>query len=159
MLKLRHHCNWNWSDVSMITIIYAISSGLTIVLSRSINGYLSKKTNPYQSTFFNYLTGLLTSMLILSFTDLPSLQITWSFQEPTMLLGGIIGIFNILILNFITTKITPIKLTLITFISQLVSGVILDYCFYNILTINKLIGCLIVIIGLLIYHHLDNKPL
>ena len=45
----------------MIAIICAIASGMTIVLSRSINGYLAKKIGPYQSTFFNYFTGLLTS--------------------------------------------------------------------------------------------------
>lgn len=49
----------------MIAIICAIASGMTIVLSRSINGYLAKKIGPYQSTFFNYFTGLLTSSILL----------------------------------------------------------------------------------------------
>ena len=43
----------------MIAIICAIASGMTIVLSRSINGYLAKKIGPYQSTFFNLLVCLL----------------------------------------------------------------------------------------------------
>ena len=51
----------------MIAIICAIASGMTIVLGRSINGYLAKKIGPYQSTFFNYFTGLLTSSILLYF--------------------------------------------------------------------------------------------
>ena len=73
-----------------------------------------------------------------------------------MLVGGIIGVFNVLILNIVVSKVTPIKLTLITFISQLLSG-ILDYYIYHVFTLNKLIGCIIVIIGLIIYQSADIK--
>ncbi len=74
-----------------------------------------------------------------------------------MLVGGIIGVFNVLILNIVISKVTPIKLTLITFISQLLSGMILDYYIYHVFTLNKLIGCIIVIIGLIIYQSADIK--
>lgn len=68
-----------------------------------------------------------------------------------MFIGGIIGVFNILILNIVVPKVSPVKLTLITFVSQLISGIILDYCFYDIFSVNKLIGCLIVVAGLFLY--------
>lgn len=141
----------------MINIICAISSGLTIVLSRTVNGYLSQKIGPYQSTFFNYLTGLITSFIILCFNSLPYLKITEFLNNPTMILGGFIGIFNVLILNIVSSKIAPVKLTLITFIAQMISSIVLDYCFFNIFTIKKLIGCLIVIFGLAMYQ-LSNHP-
>ena len=137
----------------MIAIICAIASGMTIVLSRSINGYLAKKIGPYQSTFFNYFTGLLTSSILLFFTLLPA----FTKIDLIMLVGGIIGVFNVLILNIVVSKVTPIKLTLITFISQLLSGMILDYYIYHVFTLNKLIGCIIVIIGLIIYQSADIK--
>lgn len=38
----------------MISIIFSILSGVTIVLSRSVNGMLSKKMGAYQGTFYNY---------------------------------------------------------------------------------------------------------
>ena len=126
---------------------------MTIVLSRSINGYLAKKIGPYQSTFFNYFTGLLTSSILLFFTLLPAFKKI----DLIMLVGGIIGVFNVLILNIVISKVTPIKLTLITFISQLLSGMILDYYIYHVFTLNKLIGCIIVIIGLIIYQSADIK--
>ena len=37
----------------MISIIFSILSGVTIVLSRSVNGMLSKKMGAYQGTFYN----------------------------------------------------------------------------------------------------------
>ena len=142
----------------MIAIICAIASGMTIVLSRSINGYLEKKIGPYQSTFFNYFTGLLTSSILLFFTLLPAFKnISFTKIDLIMLVGGIIGVFNVLILNIVVSKVTPIKLTLITFISQLLSGMILDYYIYHVFTLNKLIGCIIVIIGLIIYQSADIK--
>lgn len=145
----------------MIAIICAIASGMTIVLSRSINGYLAKKIGPYQSTFFNYFTGLLTSSILLFFTLLPAFKnISFTKIDLIMLVGGIIGVFNVLILNIVVSKVTPIKLTLITFISQLLSGMILDYYIYyiyHVFTLNKLIGCIIVIIGLIIYQSADIK--
>ena len=82
----------------MIAIICAIASGMTIVLSRSINGYLAKKIGPYQSTFFNYFTGLLTSSILLFFTLLPAFKnISFTKIDLIMLVGGIIGVFNVLI--------------------------------------------------------------
>ena len=44
----------------MISIIFSILSGVTIVLSRSVNGLLSKKMSAYQGTFYNYFTGFMT---------------------------------------------------------------------------------------------------
>ena len=72
-------------------------------------------------------------------------------RQPTLLIGGMIGVFNILILNIIVPKISPVQLTLITFVAQLLSGVVIDYCIYDIFSIQKLIGCLIVIVGLIAY--------
>ena len=65
----------------MIAIICAIASGMTIVLSRSINGYLAKKIGPYQSTFFNYFTGLLTSSILLFFTLLPAFKNNFIYKD------------------------------------------------------------------------------
>ena len=47
----------------MISIIFSILSGVTIVLSRGVNGLLSKKMGAYQGTFYNYFTGFMTSLI------------------------------------------------------------------------------------------------
>lgn len=141
----------------MIEVIFAVLAGVTIVLSRSVNGYLAQKTGPYLSTFFNYFTGFIVSLVILLFVGGQFIDVSTMSRQPTMFLGGVIGVFNILILNIVVTKISPVKLTLIAFVAQLSSGMILDYCFYGIFSLNKVIGCAIVILGLVIYQLSDQK--
>lgn len=143
----------------MIAIICAIMAGVTIVLSRTVNGYLGQRIGVYQSTFFNYFTGLLLSIVVLLWMGIPTVgyDLTLFCEHPTFMIGGIIGVFNILILNLIVSKISPIQLTLICFIAQLTTGIILDYYIYDIFSINKLIGCFIVIMGLFMYQRADKN--
>lgn len=143
----------------MIAVLCSICAGMTIVISRSVNGYLAQKVGAYQSTFFNYFTGLLMSIVFLILLGLSNIQNFHSvvlIKNPILLIGGVIGVLNILILNIVVPKVSPVKLTLITFASQLISGIILDYCFYNIFSIYKLMGCFIVVIGLIIYQMADE---
>ncbi|MEG0367290.1 MAG: EamA-like transporter family protein, partial [Coprobacillus sp.] len=57
----------------------------------------------------------------------------------------------------IVSKVSPVQLTLIIFISQLISGMILDYYFYQMFSTQKIIGCFIVIVGLMIYQLAEKK--
>lgn len=61
----------------MIAIICAIASGMTIVLSRSINGYLAKKIGPYQSLS---LITLLVCLLVQFSYFLPCYQHSKTFH-------------------------------------------------------------------------------
>ena len=109
----------------MISIIFSILSGVTIVLSRSVNGLLSKKMGAYQGTFYNYFTGFMISlilMIVLMIVGVQSINISLDKTNLMMYLGGIIGVFNILILNIIVPRISPVILTLLSFIGQLISG-------------------------------------
>ena len=140
----------------MISIIFSILSGVTIVLSRSVNGMLSKKMGAYQGTFYNYFTGFMTS-LILMLVCVQHINISLDKTNLMMYLGGIIGVFNILILNIIVPRISPVILTLLSFIGQLVSGMVIDAFVYNMFSISKILGCLIVIAGLVIYQLSEEK--
>lgn len=136
----------------MMAMIFSMLAGVTIVVSRSINGYLAQKIGAYQSTFYNYLTGLIASLIALMIVGMPAvIYYDQIVATPTMLLGGVIGVFNILILNIVVPKIAPIKLTMITFVAQLLSGIVVDYLFFDMFTLSKLAGCVIVIIGLMVY--------
>ena len=142
----------------MISIIFSILSGVTIVLSRSVNGMLSKKMGAYQGTFYNYFTGFMTSlMLVLMVVGVQHINISLDKTNLMMYLGGIIGVFNILILNIIVPRISPVILTLLSFIGQLVSGMVIDAFVYNMFSISKILGCLIVIAGLVIYQLSEEK--
>lgn len=136
----------------IISLTCALLSGVTIVLSRSVNAYLSDKVGPYLGTFFNYFTGLLASLIIFLLIGLPYVSsIDIQTMNPIVFFGGVIGVLNILILNIIVLKVSPVVLTLLTFISQLLCGMILDCFIQDLFSIQKLVGCIIVIVGLIIY--------
>lgn len=137
-------------------VLCAFTAGITVVAARSINAYLAKHVGASQSSFFNYLTGLITSfilLLILSFPTLQSLSKLTQLPNYWMLLGGVIGVVNIMILNIVVNKVAPIQLTLVIFIAQLGSGMLLDLFLYQIFSFQKLVGCIIVLLGLLHYQY------
>lgn len=145
----------------MMAVICAILAGVTIVISRSINGLLSQRIGPYQSTFFNYFTGFIASFLIMfcmGISYISEIKVL-DMNNPFLYIGGVIGVFNILILNIIVSKISPIQLTLITFVSQLMSGMLLDYYYYQMFSTQKIIGCIIVVIGLVIYQLAEKNEM
>lgn len=74
----------------MISIIFSILSGVTIVLSRSVNALLSKKMGAYQGTFYNYFTGFMTSLislLVLVIVGVQSINISLDKTNLMMYLG------------------------------------------------------------------------
>ena len=143
----------------MIAVILAFGAGVTIVLSRSVNGLLASKVGAHTSTFFNYLTGTIGSLILVILTFLLGQQpaILWKDFQPMMLIGGIIGVLNIMILNIVVLKITAVKLTLLAFIGQLSSAILIDDLFFDIFSITKLLGCIIVTAGLLLYQLRKKK--
>lgn len=137
----------------MLALFFALGSGVTIVLSRSLNGCLSKHTDAYNGTFYNFLTGLITSALLLLIVSLFHAPLSFTFKTSNlyMYLGGLIGVANVMLLNIVVPKISPVLLTLISFITQLISSMILDACILQIFSLTKCLGCFLIIIGLIIY--------
>lgn len=132
-------------------IILAILSGVTIVVSRMTNAKLGKELSIYQSTFFNYAIGLTGSLIVLAlvggkYVFTPSVE---GIRYYAMFLGGIIGVATISVSNIITPKISAFSLTIIIFVSQLFSGVLIDYFIYGEFSAGKLIGGGLVLVGLI----------
>lgn len=144
----------------IISLMFAFMAGVTIVVSRSFNAFLANRIGATQSSFFNYFTGLIASLLFLIAISFTAHTAPFSFLDISdywMLTGGIIGVLNIIILNIIVNKIAPLRLTLFIFIAQLISGMVFDICLYQQFSFQKFIGCVIVIIGLLHYQYVSHK--
>lgn len=131
-------------------IILAILSGVTIVVSRMTNAKLGKELSVYQSTFYNYVIGFIGSVLVLFIV-----RENYKFEPMfdgirfyAMFFGGILGVIAISISNYITPRISAFSLTIIIFVSQLFSGVILDYFLYSEFSAGKVIGGALVLAGL-----------
>ncbi|MDF2820033.1 MAG: eamA-like transporter family protein [Clostridiales bacterium] len=143
----------------MFYVIISIISGVTIVLARIINSNLGKKIGNMQGTFINYITGVVTSGIFLiifrnqiNFPGNP-LQITqlWIF------FGGFVGVLCMVIANYITPRMSSLYLTLLVFIGQLFTGLLVDYFTMHELSVGKFIGGLLVFAGFAYNSIVDKK--
>lgn len=147
---------------SLFSILFALLAGVSIVVSRSVNALLAEKIGALSSSFFNYATGLMASLIFLllfGLSTLPSLTQLKDNGNLVLLLGGVIGVVNIILLNRIVSRIPPLQLTLIVFTAQLTSGMLLDYFLLDLFSVRKLIGCCIVVIGLLLHTHAQSSSI
>lgn len=134
----------------MFYIIIAALSGVSIIISRIINANLSSKIGTYQSTFYNFLTGLLFSMILLFFSkEVFSSSIPQLSSIPiTAYLGGLVGVASISMSNLIAPKISAFYMAILVFVGQLFVGIVIDYFTLGEFSIAKVIGGIIVVIGL-----------
>lgn len=140
-------------------ILLALLAGVTIVLSRIINSNLAKEIGLFQSTFFNFLTGFIFSAIVLFFAkeNLNIAAISKASIPFYAYIGGFIGIFSITLSNYIAPKISAFYMTLLIFIGQLSIGIAADYFMLNELSIGKIIGGIIVSLGLSYNLYIDKQ--
>lgn len=119
-------------DTSIMTAVFAIvisfASGISVVLSRTVNARLAEKTDALYSSLANHLVGLPITILIALATskmDLFAVAESGSFQ-PWIYLGGIIGVIVVVLFNITVPKVPALKLTLLVFVGQVFAGIILD---------------------------------
>jgi len=131
-------------------IIVALLAGLAVVLSRTINARLAQETSILTSVLFNYIVGLATSLIFLAIAGQGEITFA-SFAPPSNYLiytGGIIGVFIIMLLNVIVTKISAFYLTLLLFVGQVFSGMVIDIILSGAFSMSNLIGGILVALGL-----------
>lgn len=134
----------------MIYIIISILAGVTIVIGRTINSKLAEKIGIFQGTFFNYVVGLFFSVVFLLFSKetFPSTFSSFSTIPFLAYLGGLLGVITIVISNYMTPRISSFYLTLFIFIGQLFMGIVIDYITLGKASTGKVIGGVLVLIGL-----------
>lgn len=140
-------------------ILVAILSGVSIVVSRIINSRLGDEIGVFQSTFYNFLTGLIFSIIILLFSN-ETIGISSEILSSTPIaayLGGLIGVISIALSNYVAPKISAFYMALLIFIGQLFTGIIIDYFTLGEISLGKVIGGIIVCIGLAYNLNLDKN--
>ncbi|WP_310602530.1 DMT family transporter [Anaerosporobacter sp.] len=142
-----------------MALFAAVACGITVVISRTTNAQLSKHISNTASTFYNYITGFIVSLVVL----LVSREIAPHFVFPTnlngyvMFFGGIVGVFSVLLSNYITPKISAFQLTIILFVSQIFTAIIIDWLRYDTLSVGKILGGILVLFGLIYNTYIDFK--
>lgn len=142
----------------ILIILLAIASGASTVLARNINSILADKIGLLEGTFYNYVTGLFTSIMLLLLSG-EILKFTSVFYKNVPLaayLGGIVGVLVVSLSNLVTPKISAFYLTLIMFIGQLFTGILIDYFTISTLSVGKIIGGLLVVGGLIYNLKIDK---
>ncbi|PRR77097.1 hypothetical protein CLLI_26150 [Clostridium liquoris] len=145
----------------MMYIILAFITGAMVILSMVINSSLGKKIGVFQGTFINYVVGLIgTSIMLLimegginiSFDKLHGVP-AWAY------LGGAIGVIVVSVSNVIIPKIPTIYSTLLIFIGQIATGILIDYLTVNVVSKGKILGSILILGGLLYNFYVDKQEL
>lgn len=142
----------------VIAISGVLLSGVTIVLARMCNARLAQKCGAPYSSLMNYITGLLGSLIIFLAMGAAA---NAAFPAPggsiAMYLGGVLGLVSVYALNIVAHRLPATQLTLLIFVGQLFSGLLLDYFLLHKFSAGTLAGGLIVLAGLFIHILSDKK--
>ncbi|MBK5241736.1 DMT family transporter [Clostridium sp.] len=145
----------------MLYIISAALCGCFIILSMIINSHLAKKVGVFQGTLVNYIVGLLTTILLIiivrNFVDLSYND--YSKIPLWALLGGLIGVMVVASSNVVIPKIPTIYTTLLIFIGQIFTGILIDYFIAGFVSKGKVIGGVLILIGIMYNSTVDKKEL
>jgi len=147
------------NSFELIAVIVSFIAGANIVISRTLNAKLAGLTSVRTSTFFNYLIGLIISIpvfLLLGGSETALAEFTIS-QDWYIYFGGVLGVGVVILSNITVARISAFYLTLLAFIGQIFSGVLIDAIISRELSPQNLIGGILVTIGLCVNLLLDNK--
>lgn len=134
---------------ALFAVILSLFAGVTVVLSRTINSRLSIETSPIVGSFINHVVGLpICIVLTLLFQSSFSISITGN--SPFIYLGGVLGVVTILLFNITVPKISAFRLTLLSFVGQIFTGILLDFVFEVEFSPSTFTGGIIIAAGLLI---------
>lgn len=140
----------------MFYILISIAAGAIVVISRILNTKLSENVGLIQSSFFNYLTGVFASLLLfVILRDTVSLSQIKNIPFYAYL-GGLLGVIVVILNSVITPKMSSFYATLIIFIGQLFTGIIIDCITLNTISFTKIVGGILVVAGLAYNLYVDS---
>jgi len=147
------------NNFEVIAVIVSFVAGVNIVISRTLNAKLAALTSVRTGTFYNYLIGLFVSIPVFLLLGRNEITLAEFAVSPNwfIYLGGMLGVCVVLLCNITVMKISALYLTLLIFIGQVFSGILIDVIISQELSLRNLIGGVLVAIGLCINLFLDSK--
>lgn len=133
----------------MIYSLLALLSGGTVATSILLNARLGAVKGLYKGVFVNYLMGFLVSLplaLIINGLNIPNMEINWLFFVA--LSGGAIGFVAVMLNSHLTPKIGILYITILLFIGQLGTGIVIDGIRDGSFSFGKITGGLLIVAGL-----------
>jgi transporter family-2 protein len=145
----------------MLYIVLAVFCGCITIISMIINSHLAKKIGVFQGTLINYIVGLFSTILLIIVVRNPVNLSVSSFTKIPFwaLLGGLLGVMVVSASNIVIPKIPTIYTTLLIFIGQLFTGILIDYFRVGFVSNGKIIGGLLILLGLIYNSNIDKNEL
>lgn len=147
-------------DFYILALFLSFLSGVTIVLSRSLNAKLAGATSVTVGAFFNFFAGLLMAFLVYALLGSGEAGLVEAFAFSSFLpiyLGGAVGVFVVIINNHVVSKIPAFYFSLLLFIGQVFSGIVIDMFIVGTFSPANLIGAVFVAGGLCVNLFLDVR--
>ena len=143
----------------MIYSLLALFSGCLVITSMALNAHLAKRIGIFRGTLVNYITGLVTTVLVFLVLGLPFSGFAknlgaipvWAF------LGGCIGVAVVAVSNIIIPKVPTVYVTLLSFSGQLLAGILIDLLIGKSVSIGKIIGVILIFAGVVYNSFIDKK--
>ena len=106
----------------------AFGSGVSVVLSRTVNARLAEKTGALRGSLVNHLVGLPITVFLAVVTTggVPPAATAGAETRPWSYLGGVLGVAVVLLCNLTVPKISAFRMTILGFVGQVFTGVLVD---------------------------------
>lgn len=142
-----------------MVIFLTLLAGMNTVLTRHLNAECGVRNGVSMSTLLNYATGLVTSLLVMLIMGRPAaaLAAPEGFRAVLMFFGGAVGVVIILLCNYLTPRMPSLLLTLLFFVAQLLTAILLDAWLKGSFAPGQLVGGALVMLGLLCYQLVEKQ--
>lgn len=140
-------------------VLFALAGGITVVLSRTVNARLSQHTGEMQSSFFNHIVGLFVSIIAAVLIAEPVQTVSVSFGNLWIFTGGMMGVLTVLLYNITVPKVPAFRLTLLSFVGQVFTGIVIDVLLKIEYSKTSFIGALLVTGGIILNMLLEQRAL
>lgn len=137
-------------DTALYAVLLSFSAGIAIVLSRTINAKLSQYIGELQSSFINHAVGLPIAVIVPIILEKSNIFLI--FKAPSLdlwiYLGGVLGVSIVFLLNITVPRVAAFRLTLLTFVGQVFTGIVIDIFTKSEYTEATFVGGLLVATGI-----------
>jgi len=143
----------------VVAVIVSFIAGVNIVLSRTINAKLADRTSVRVSTFYNYFVGLIVAIPVFLLLGRGEMIFTSLTLSPRWYIyfGGVLGVCVVLLGNMVVVKVSAFYLTLLIFVGQVFSGVLIDIFLAASVSWRIIVGGVLVTAGLVVNLLLDYR--
>lgn len=130
----------------IFAIFLSILAGIFLVLNRNFNAKLAERCSTEGATLYNYITGIIGSIIIMLVFFEPEISIKG--LPFYVFLGGFIGMISVFLSALVAPRMNQVIMSLLVFIAQVFFGLLLDYIIDGTFCFKALLGGLFALAGL-----------